>query len=243
VRFAIWNATASEEYKFSETAMSLLKFSTSVVPRDEVARKMLARYGAKPINEIFDLSSVYLSGIQKRALIDLNSFESKRITVNFGHQMIPFKETLLSLYSNGSLVTPDTVLNLDSREYPGLLSDEMMAIDLFGESGIEYEIKKIDDFSEFFLDLDQKIENIKESVLVETSRYHVAIAALVFKINFVLVSYNNKFDVIHKIANSRKIFENEKISICDFSQNALDDLVIRNSVARWKDVCNDFLYG
>jgi hypothetical protein len=242
VRFAIWNLTASEEYEFSETAMTLLKFATCVVPRDEVSRKMLAKYGANPINEIFDLSSVFLYGVQSHVLSDPFHFNSSRVSVNFGHQIVPFKETLIQLYSKGILVAPDTVLILDSREYPDVLSDKMMAIDLFRDSGVKYEINEAENLNEFFLDLNQKIKGINGSILVQTSRYHVAIAALFFQINCVLITYNNKFDVIHNFAKSKKVFENEKISIYDLADDALDEIKIRDSVVRWKNIAEHFLY-
>jgi hypothetical protein len=242
VRLAIWNLTASEEYEFSEVAIALLKFSTCVVPRDERSRKMLAKYGANPINEIFDLSSVFLYGIRCHGLNHPRNVESNRVSVNFGHQIVPFKETLISLYSKGILVTPDTVLILDSREYPDLLSDKTMAIDLFRDSGVRYEINEAEDLNEFFFDINQKIESINRSILVQTSRYHVAIAALFFQVNCVLIAYNNKFDVIHNFAKSEKVFEDENISIYDLSDKALDENKIRDSVVRWKEAAEHFLY-
>ncbi len=193
-RLAIWNITVSESFPLSETALWLLERSESVVFRDNATDVALKNSAIQIGLQNFDLSSVYLLGINRE--IDFETRNSGKIGLSVGREILKHQQEIFEMYQDLELAIPNVLLNLDSREYPFVESDRISGLSVGKTIGAKLHELEAHEHTDFYHELDSKLSQLSNLSSVQTSRYHVTISALILGRKVELFAHNEKFEVL-----------------------------------------------
>jgi hypothetical protein len=232
-----WNATLSANYPLSEVALKLLKKSHSIIYRDRESGEVLKSYKVRNTSQIFDLSSVYLlkekiRHIDKRAT-------SGAIGLSMGHQILEHRQDIIQTYRELQLLPPNKLLNLDSRVYSFKETDILTGLKIAETLGVSLNPKQPTSEIQFYADLQSKLDSLKGVSLVQTSRYHVAIASLILEQPVDLFAYNKKFDVLFQIWTQSSHFHSGTISYSHIEPALTNPQSLTHALDQWKMASKD----
>jgi hypothetical protein len=228
----IWNATLSASYPLSKIALKLIKTARAIVFRDCASSAVLESYAIKNISQIFDLSTVYL--LREKCLPDDKFERSGAIGLSMGHQILKYKQSISETYRELQLLPPNELLNLDSRVYPFAESDISSGLEIAKTLGVSLNSKNFISDIRFYSDLRRKLDTLKEVRLVQTSRYHVAIASLILERPVDLFAYNEKFNVLSQIWTQSGSCNRGSVSYSHIEPVLKNSMSLSDTLNQWK---------
>ena len=232
-----WNATLSANYPLSEVALKLLKKSRSVIYRDRASGEVLKSYEVRNTSQIFDLSSAYL--LKEKIRYNDKCSTTGAIGLSMGHQILKHRQDVIQTYRELQLLPPNTLLNLDSRVYSFAETDILTGLKIAETLGVWLNRKQPTSEIQFYADLQSKLDSLKEVSLVQTSRYHVAIASLILERSVDLFAYNEKFDVLFQIWTQSSQFHSGTISYSHIEPALTNPQSLTYTLDQWKMASKD----